>query len=145
VKALVGYREISPVAELRFNMPLKKERTWFHGSPLELETLRKGSSITQIEKLAQAFSSKPSVVSVSDDGKIRHNGKSKGHVYKVTDRVTTDDIHEHPRSSMKGGWEWITKRELKLEFLYKYEISNYPDDILSENEIREISEHNVPR
>jgi hypothetical protein len=123
-------------------MSLKKQRTWFHGSPSKLETLRKGSTITQIEKLAQAFSSKPGIVSVSDDGKIRHNGKSKGCVYKVTDRVTTDDIYEHPRSSMKKGWEWITKKEFKLEFLY--EVSPSPDDILSENEIREIKERNVP-
>ena len=118
-------------------MSLKKRGTWFHGSPSELETLRKGSSITQIEKLAQVFSSKPSILSVSDDGKIRHNGDSKGRVYRVTNRVTTDDIYEHPRSSMKG-WEWITKKEFKLEFLYEYEISHYPDDILSKSEIREI-------
>jgi hypothetical protein len=125
-------------------MSLKKQGTWFHGSPSELETLRKGSSITQIEKLAQAFSSKPSIISVSDDGKIRHNGKLKGLVYKVTDRVTVNDIYEHPRSSMKG-WEWITKKEFKLEFLYEYEVSHYPDDILSENEIIEIRERNVTR
>ena len=118
-------------------MSLKKRGTWFHGSPSELETLLKGSSITQIEKLAQVFSSKPSILSVSDDGKIRHNGKSKGRVYRVTNRVTTDDIYEHPRSSMKG-WEWITKKEFKLKFLYEYEISHYPDDILSKSEIREI-------
>ena len=122
-------------------MSLKKQGTWFHGSPSELETLRKGSSITQSEKLAQVFSNKPSIVSVSDDGKIRHNGKSKGRVYKVTDRVTTDDIYEHPRSSWKKGWEWITKKEFKLEFLY--EVSPCPDDFLSEDEIREIRERNV--
>ena len=125
-------------------MSSKKQPTWFHGSPSELETLRKGSSITQIEKLAQAFSSKPSIVSVSDDGKIKHNGKSKGRIYKVTGRVTTDAIYEHPRSSVKG-CEWITKKEFKLEFLYEYDISHYPDDILSKNEIREIRERHVLR
>jgi len=116
---------------------MKKQGTWFHGSPLELETLRKGSSITQIEKLAQAFSTKPDIVSVSDDGKIKHNGKLKGHVYRVTDGVTTDEIYEHPRSSMKG-WEWITRREFKLKFLYAFLPS--PDDNLSVNEIRELRE-----
>ena len=126
--------------KLWFNMSLKKQGTWFHGSPSELKTLRKGSSITQIEKLAQVFSSKPSIVSVSDDGTIRHNGKSKGRVYRVTDKVTPDDIYEHPRSPIKG-WEWITKKEFKLEFLY--EVSHSPDDILTENEIREIRERNV--
>jgi hypothetical protein len=120
-------------------MSLKKQGTWFHGSSSELETLRKGSSITQIEKLAQAFATGPGMVSVSDDGKIRHNGKLKGRVYRVTDRVNADDIYEHPGSSMKG-WEWITKKEFKLEFMYEYEVSHYPDDILTENEIREIRE-----
>ena len=119
-------------------MPLKKQNIWFHGSPLELETLQKGSSITQIEKLAQAFSAKPSLVSHADDGKVKHNGKSKGRIYEVTDSVTTEDIYEHPMSS--GGWEWITKKELKLEFLYEYEVSHHPDDVLSEDEIRELSE-----
>ncbi len=102
-------------------MSLKKPKTWFHGSPLELGTLRKGSSITHIEKLAQAFSSKPSIISISDDGKIKHNGKSRGRVYKVSDGVTIDDIYEHPRSSTENRWEWLTKKEFKLEFLYERE------------------------
>ena len=122
-------------------MSLTKQGTWFHGSPMRLKILRKGSSITQIEKLAQVFSSKPSIVSVSDDGKIRHNGKLKGRIYRVIDKVTTDDIYEHPRSSIKG-WEWITKKEFNLEFLY--EISFSADDILTEDEIREIRERNIP-
>ena len=120
-----------------------KQATWFHGSPLELEALRKGSSITQMEKLAQAFSTKPSIISVSDDGKIKHSGKRNGRVYSVTGKVTTDDIYEHPRSTMKG-WEWITKKEFNIEFLYEYDISRYPEDILSEDEIRELRERNVP-
>lgn len=118
-------------------MSLKKQATWFHGSPLELETLRKGSTITHIEKLAQVFSTKPSIVSVSDDEKMRHNGMSKGRVYRVIG-VTADDIYEHPRSSMNKGWEYLTKKEFKLEFLY--EVSSCPGDILSETEIREIRE-----
>ena len=118
-------------------MSLKKQRAWFHGSPSELKTLRKESTITQIEKLAQVFSSKPGMVSVSDDGEIKHNGKLKGRVYKVTDRVIADDIYEHPGSSVKG-WEWITKKEFGIEFLYEYEVSHYPDDILTEREIEEL-------
>ena len=86
-------------------MSFEKEKTWFHGSPSELQTLRKGSTITQNEKLAQVFSHKPTIVSVSDDGKIRHNGKAKGRVYRISDEVTANDISEHPRS--EKGWEWI--------------------------------------
>ena len=66
-------------------MTLKNQSTWFHGSPLNLEKLCKGSSITQIEKLARVFSTKPTIVSVSDDGSIRHNGKEKGYIYKIID------------------------------------------------------------
>ncbi len=136
IASLFAYWRISSKGtKLWFNMSLKKQGTWFHGSSSELETLRKGSSITRIEKLAQAFSTRPGIVSVSDDGEIKHNGKSKGRVYKVTDRVTTDDIYEHPRSSIKG-WEWITKKEFKLEFLY--EVSPSPADILTEREIKEL-------
>ena len=124
---------------------MKKQRTWFHGSSLELETLRKGSSITQIEKLAQAFSTMPSIVSVSDDGKVKHNGRSKGRVYRVADRVTNNDIYEHPKSTMGTGWECIIKKEFRLEFLYEYDISHHPDDILSEKEIKEIEERNIPQ
>lgn len=115
-------------------MSFKKEKIWFHGSPLKLETLRKGSTITQIEKLAQIFSHKPSIVSVSDDGEIKHDGKVKGRVYRIADEVTADDIFEHPKS--RKGWEWITDKEFKLEFLY--EISYSPDDILSESEVKEL-------
>ena len=118
-------------------MLFNKEKPWFHGSPLDLGTLRKGSTITQIEKLARVFSHKPGLVSVSDDGKIKHDGKLKGRVYRIADEVTADDVFIHPRS--EKGWEWITNREFKLEFLY--EISHSPDDILSENEIEELRKY----
>jgi hypothetical protein len=111
---------------------MKKQAAWFHGSPLDLKILRKGSSITQIEEIARVFATKPGIVSVSDNGKIKHDGISKGRVYRVTDNVTAADIHEHPRSSMEGGWEWITKKAFKLEFLY--EVSPSLDDLLSEEE-----------
>jgi predicted transcriptional regulator len=131
--------------KIGLNMSQKKQGTWYHGSSLKLETLRKGSSITQIEKLAQAFSSQPSIISAYDDGKIKHNGKSKGRVYRVADEVNVDDIYEHPRSSMEKGWEYITKKEFKLELLYEYEVTHYPEDILSEDEIRKLrDEHNIP-
>ena len=48
--------------------------TWFHGSPLALTVLRKGSTITQDRRLAEVFSHKPAFVSVDDDGTIKHDG-----------------------------------------------------------------------
>ena len=115
-------------------MSLKNKATWFHGSPFFLKKLRKGSSITQNEKLAQAFSTKPTIVSVSDDGSIRHNGKEKGQVYKIIDTVTSNDIHQHPATMMNEEWEWITKRDFNLQFLYEY--TSTADDFITEEEIR---------
>ena len=119
-------------------MTLENQSTWFHGSPLNLEKLGKGSSITQIEKLAQAFSTKPTIVSVSDDGSIRHNGKEKGYIYQIIDTVTPDDIYKHPKTTMDEGWEWITRKEFRLEFLYAY--TSEPEDILTEDEIKALKE-----
>jgi hypothetical protein len=120
-------------------MSFNKQGTWYHGSPLKLKTLREGSSITQDEKLAQVFSTRPTIVSVSDDGNIKHNGKLKGRVYRIADTVTNDDIVVHPRSTWKKGWEWLTKTKFKLEFLYEYSASHA--DKLSETEIEELKEH----
>jgi len=120
-------------------MSLKNQSTWFHGSPLILKKLCKGSSITQIEKLARTFSTRPTIVSVSDDGSIRHNGKEKGRVYKIIDSVIPDDIYKHPATTMDEGWEWITRKDFRLEFLYEYSIT--PDDILSADEIKALREN----
>ena len=51
---------------------------WYHGSPLELRVLREGSTITQDRHLATVFSHKPTVVSMEDDGRLRHNGTQPG-------------------------------------------------------------------
>jgi hypothetical protein len=122
---------------------LKKQGTWFHGSPLELEILQKGSSITQIEKMAQVFSTRPDMISVSDEGKVKHNGKLTGRVYKIAGRVAANDIYKHPRSSWKKGWEWITKKEFRLKFLY--EVTPSADDLLTQDEAQELKERNIPR
>ncbi|MFC1946398.1 hypothetical protein ACFLXY_00605 [Chloroflexota bacterium] len=104
-----------------------------------LKKLCRGNSVTQIEKLARAFSAKPTIVSVYDDGSIRHNGKEKGRIYKIIDTVTPDDIYKHPATTMDEGWEWITKRDFKLEFLYEYRSES--GDILSEDEIKALKQH----
>ena len=41
---------------------------WFHGSPLRLETLTTGSTITPLRDLARVFSHKPALVSLDDAG-----------------------------------------------------------------------------
>ena len=56
-------------------MANKHNRNYYHGSPLKLVVLRKGSTITPVKKLAEAFSHKPTKLSIYADGKIKHNGK----------------------------------------------------------------------
>ena len=50
----------------------------YHGSNILLSELRMGSTITQWEALAKAFSHKPSVLGYDDKGNIEHNGFEQG-------------------------------------------------------------------
>jgi hypothetical protein len=92
---------------------------WFHGSPLRLDVLRAGSTITPLRDLARVFSHKPPIVSL-DDGegvvKFKHNGKQVGWLYRVL-AVDPGDVYPHPRSSMPAGLEWLTKIDLKVELI----------------------------
>ena len=125
-------------ALLRYGMTIQKHDAWFHGSPLTLTVLRKGSTITRNEDLARAFSRKPEIVSVSDDGRIQHDGTSRGFVYRLAGRVTADDITAHPNSSMNQGQEWITKKDFELAFLY--EVTDTGDAILTGDELEVLKE-----
>ena len=85
---------------------------WFHGSPLALTELLVGSTITQDRALAKAFSHKPTLVSVDDQG-IRHNGRRPGFLYRITEWVGRDDVTPHPDSPVPGT-EWLTTRPLRV-------------------------------
>jgi hypothetical protein len=89
-------------------------RPWFHGSPLELNNLRTGSTITQYRRLAEVFSHKPTLVSAEDDGSIHHNGIAPGNLYLLSEVLQPGDAIPHPRTSMPSGWEWLTTRELPV-------------------------------
>lgn len=91
--------------------------TWYHGTPLQLTMLRKGSTITQDRHLAEVFSHKPAIVSVDDEGSIKHDGTLPGLLYRVDEPVEDDDVRPHPNSSMASGKEWLTARELRLELI----------------------------
>ena len=94
---------------------------WFHGSPLKLDVLAVGSTITRCRAVAEAFAHKPTLVSIGDaDGKldISHNGALPGLLYVVDEPVEDDDVHPHPNSSFPGGGlEWITDRPLRLRLI----------------------------
>jgi hypothetical protein len=95
-------------------------QSWYHGSPLLLEILATGSSITRNRELAVAFSHKPTQLGVADDGTISHNGKQNGYLYEIAEPVSLEDIHVHPKVKAiapNDPWEWLTKRPFRLRLI----------------------------
>lgn len=94
---------------------------WFHGSPLKLETLAAGSTVTRCRAVAEAFSHKPTRVSLDENRRpiaIEHDGTLPGYLYVVDEPVGESDVRPHPHSSFPGeGWEWITDRPLRLRLV----------------------------
>ena len=109
---------------------------WYHGSPFELTTIRTGSTITQDRELARIFSHKPPLVSIDDDGTIRHTGRQPGYLYVIAEEVTPDDVIPHPRTTMRPGDEWLTTRELRLELIGP--TVPVPEELLTDEEIAEL-------
>ncbi len=101
--------------EEEFKPSIDYARPWFHGSPLRLSVLKKGSTITQDEELARVFSHAPTLVRVSDDGTVKHDGKRSGFLYRIAEDVFPEDVQPHPQSTMQPGKEWITTRDLKVD------------------------------
>ncbi len=95
----------------------ERDHSWYHGSPYRLTTLRAGSTITQRCELARVFSHKPSLVCIADDGMLQHNGATPGWLYRIAEELQPEDIYPHPRTTMPEGWEWLTRRELRLELI----------------------------
>ena len=109
-------------------------KTWFHGSPERLHSLRPGASVTQNRRLAEAFSHKPSFTSISDDGSIRHDGARQSWLYVVDEPVTARDIRPNPPGeSLPPGEEWLARRELKLKLVGPVEI--LPEERLTPQEV----------
>lgn len=91
---------------------------WYHGSPLKLETLRQGSTVTQWRELAEAFSHKPQLLCIDDGGNILHSGTQPGYLYVIDEEIQIGvDVFQHPRSSMEKGLEFLTARPLRLRYL----------------------------
>jgi hypothetical protein len=90
---------------------------WYHGSPTRLDILLKGSSITRNRKLAEAFSHRPSVLNIDDDGNIEHDGTQDGFLYVVDEDVAEDDRFVHEACTDDDPWEWVTKRGLQIRLV----------------------------
>ena len=108
--------------------------TWYHGSQQKLTTLRVGSSITQDRNVAKAFSHRPSLLTMSDDGTVKHDGVTPGYLYIVADEIGPDDVYPHPVNTTR--WEWLTNRELKLKSIEQTIVAN--KERLTDQEIAEI-------
>ena len=114
---------------------------WYHGSPVELDSLRVGSTITQNETLARVFSHKPDLVTVSDAGEIRHNGTQPGYMYLIAEDVRDGDVTPHPRTAMMPGEEWLTTRELSVTRLRT--TTPDPEELLTAGEVASLMERVV--
>ncbi len=90
---------------------------WYHGSPLRLEVLREGSTITRWRELARVFSHKPPIVCITDEATLQHNGTQPGYLYEIAEPVAPGDVTPHPRTTMRPGDEWLTTRDLRLRLL----------------------------
>ena len=117
--------------------------TWYHGSQMALTELRVGSSITRVRDLAKAFSHRPSIVSIScpdelpaDDCRVKHNGVTPGYLYVVSEQIDPRDIYPHPHPVNADRWEWLTRRELKLQFIEKTIVTDR--ERLTDEDITEI-------
>ena len=117
--------------------------TWYHGSQQELTKLRVGSSITQNRNVAKAFSHRPSLVSMSDGGEVKHNGVTSGYLYVVSDEIDPRDVHPHPHPANAARWEWLTNRELKLELIEQTIVTDR--ECLTDEEIAEIRQKQKKR
>jgi hypothetical protein len=111
---------------------------WYHGSPLQLTSLRPGSTITPDIDLARVFSHKPNIVCLEDERlppRLRHNGSQPGFLYRVVG-VQPGAVGPHPRSSMPAGKEWLTERGLTVTLIGPTQVR--PEEILSAGEIAKL-------
>ena len=113
-----------------------KDSIWFHGSPEKLTMLRTGSWVTPFKELAKAFSHKPTCISVSDDDfrNVRHDGKTAGFLYVVSEPLSNGDLRELEGTDQS---HWETTRTLKVRFVT--EVPLVDAEMLTETEIAELA------
>lgn len=108
-------------------------KPWYHGSPLKLDVLRTGSTMTQWRDLARVFSHMPPIVSISDDRRLQHNGTQPGYLHEIAEPVGAADVEQHPRSTMGPGDEWLTHRDLRLRLIGETVVR--PEEFLSDEDV----------
>jgi hypothetical protein len=108
-------------------------RPWYHGSQQELTTLCVGSSITQEKAIARAFSHRPSLLSIADDGSVKHNGVTSGYLYIISEEINQHDVVPHPHPVNATRWEWLTTRELRVQLIERTQLQ--PEEKLTDDEM----------
>jgi hypothetical protein len=110
--------------------------TWYHGSPSSFAILQRGSTVTLDRKLAETFSHKPALVSISSDGVIKHSGTAPGYLYRIAEEIEAGDVTPHPNSSMGEGNEWLTNRDLHVSLIGP--VAVLADELLTAEEIQRL-------
>lgn len=110
--------------------------TWYHGSQQKLTTLRVESSITQNRNVAKAFSHRPSLLTQSEGGTVKHDGVTPGYLYIVADEIGPDDVYPHSHPVNLTRWEWLTNRELTLKLVEQTVVTD--EERLTDQEIAEM-------
>ena len=107
---------------------------WYHGSPEELVELRTGSWVTQFREMAKAFSHRPSLMSLDDDGQtVRHDGKRIGYLYVVSEAVGPQDVRYLANTAQT---HWETLRPLSVRRVAELPVDDPPQ--LTPDEIAEM-------
>ena len=100
---------------------------WYHGSPEKLTELRKGSWVTQFKEMAKAFSHKPSLISLDDDGQaVKHDGQLIGFLYIVSEPIGPDDVSYLHNT---GQTHWQTQRDLRIRYVAELPVGDPPQVI----------------
>lgn len=111
-------------------------RPWYHGSQQALTVLRAGSSISQNKDIARIFSHRPTMISLAEDGSLKHDGTAHGYLYRVVEAVKAEAIYPHPHPVNASHWEWLTKRELSVQLIERTKVQDA--EKLTEQEIAEL-------
>ena len=112
---------------------------WYHGSPVELTSLRKGTMVTPFQAVAKAFSHRPSILTFSGDiDSVKHDGRVPGHLYVVSEDVPPEDLRVLPWT---GETHWEIQRDLRVELVGDVPVSDPPQ--LVGEELRKAQEKNA--
>ncbi|MCY3736655.1 MAG: hypothetical protein OXG13_09665 [Gemmatimonadaceae bacterium] len=85
--------------------------------------------------MAKAFSHRPSLLSMSDES-LKHDGATPGYLHVVAEEIAPDDVRPHPHPVNAARWEWLTRRELRLELVERTEVTE--EESLTDEEVAEL-------